>query len=58
MPRAFYAPELRLTRPPQEGEFFDIEKVLETRTVNGKKQYKVKFQGYPNKYNQWVDRIK
>ena len=58
VPRAYYAQELHLTKAPREGEFFDIEKVLDTRLVNGKKQFKVKFKGYPNKYNQWVDRLK
>ena len=32
-----------------------IEKVIKTRKVSGKKQYLVKFQDWPSKFNSWDD---
>jgi len=52
---AFYENEMQLTSKP---EFFEIEKVLKTRVVKGKKEYFVKFLGYDDKYNSWVDNTK
>jgi hypothetical protein len=36
---------------------FVIEKVLQTKTERGKKQYFVKWFGYPDKFNSWVDNV-
>ena len=62
-----------LQNDPVEGRFYEeelqkvdydptreykIEKVLKTRTVGGKKQYFVKWLGWPDKFNSWVSGIK
>jgi hypothetical protein len=38
-------------------EVFRIEKVLRTRQLAGKTEYYVKWLGYPDKFNSWVDDI-
>lgn len=39
-----------------KGKTYKIEKVLKTRTLaNGKEQSYVKWSGYPNKFNEWID---
>lgn len=48
----FYANELQVVK----GSIFKVEKVLQTRTVNGKKQWLVKWLGFPDSHNSWVDR--
>ena len=30
-----------------EGEFYNIEKILDRRKINGKFEYKIKWEGYP-----------
>ena len=47
----FYREELIPTSPP---EFFNID-ILRTKTVRGRKKYYVKWRGYPDKFNSWVD---
>ena len=49
---SFYNQELQKTTVP---EHYEIEKVLETRTVGRKKQYLIKFLGWPAKFNLWID---
>ncbi len=48
----FYEPELQKTNLK---DYAKVEKVLKTKTVNGKKKYYVKFDGYDSKFNDWVD---
>ena len=48
----FYDAELMKTK--QKNEYL-VEKSLKTRKVNGKKQYLVKWLGYPDKFNSWVN---
>ncbi|KAJ8045841.1 General transcription factor II-I repeat domain-containing protein 1 [Holothuria leucospilota] len=36
------------------GEFFPVEKIVKKRTRKGATEYRVKWQGYSSKYNQWV----
>ena len=48
----FYEPELQKTNLK---DYAKIEKVLKTKTVNGKKLYFVKYDGYDNKHNAWVE---
>lgn len=51
---SYYSHEIQKVRPT---EIFKIEKVLRTKIVNGKKKYFVKFRGYPDKFNDWVDNL-
>lgn len=48
----FYEPELvKFVKPD---EIYKIEKILKTRKRKGLTEYFVKWQGYPNKFNQWI----
>lgn len=49
----FYEPELQ--KVEKEDDVYRIEKVLNQRTRRGKKEYYVKWRGYPDKFNSWVD---
>lgn len=50
----FYPEELHLYTPAKD-EAYPIEKVLRKRQHKGITQYFVKFRGYPDKFNSWVD---
>ena len=50
---SFYATELKLTN--QKDNVYLIEKVLDERKYKGKKQYLVKWLGYSDKHNNWLD---
>ena len=54
---SFYDKELQLVDKDLAG-FWKIEKVLKTRKVRGKKQYFVKWEGYPDSENSWIEDIK
>lgn len=47
----FYPQELQRVQPKED---YTIEKILEKRTRKGHVEYKVKFKGYPDKFNQWI----
>lgn len=47
----FYSFELT----PVSTDIFRIEKIIKKRTYRGKKQIYVKWKGFDNKYNSWVD---
>lgn len=47
---SFYEPELQKTTQT----IYRIEKVLNRRTRNGKKEIYVKWKGYNNKFNSWI----
>ena len=49
----FYEPGHQLSI--KEGNVYDVEKVLKTRRRNGKIEYYVKWKGYPDKFNFWID---
>ena len=49
---SFYGEELQVVDKP---ETFTVEAVLRTRRVRGKKQFLVKWDGYPDTFNSWVD---
>ena len=49
----FYEPELQLII--KEDNVYDVEKVLKTRRRNGKIEYYVKWKGYHDKFNSWID---
>ena len=36
-----------------DGEFYNIEKILDRRKVNGKFEYKIKWEGYPMNQSTW-----
>ena len=49
---SFYSQEIQVVDKP---ETFRIEKVLQTRKLRGgKKEYLVKWLGYPKQFNSWV----
>jgi hypothetical protein len=50
---SFYAAELQKV-PDKEDRVYRIEKVLKTRKVRGRKEFYVKWQGYPKEFNSWV----
>ncbi|GFY49331.1 uncharacterized transposon-derived protein F54H12.3 [Trichonephila inaurata madagascariensis] len=47
----FYPQELQKV---SDSGFYPVENVIKTRKRNGKSEYLVKFQGYPEKFNAWV----
>lgn len=49
---SFYEPELQKTKLDN---VFLVEKVIKTRKVRGKKQFLVKWLGFPESKNSWVD---
>ena len=36
-----------------DGDFYNIEKILGRRNINGKLQYKIKWEGYPLSQSTW-----
>jgi len=48
----FYAEELQVVK--KDAAIFEIEKVLRTRTRNGKKEYFVRWLGYGPEHDSWV----
>lgn len=51
----FYKEELQKIT---DSGYYPVEKILKTRKTNGKMEYFVKFQGYPEKFNAWVWDVK
>ena len=49
----FYEPEMTKVVVPND-KLYKIEKVLKQRTRRGRKEQLVKFQGFSNKYNEWI----
>lgn len=49
----FYESELQKVQKDEDALWF-IEKKLKKRKRNGVIQWLVKFEGWPNKYNQWI----
>ena len=47
----FYREELISTTP---SEFYQID-IIRTKTVAGREKYLVKWRGYPDKFNSWID---
>lgn len=57
--KGFYYKE-QLTKSPNpnnQKHFFEIEKVLRKKKINGKEFYFVKYLFYPNKFNQWIPKL-
>ena len=51
----FYEQELQ--KVMKEDDVYEIEQVIKTRKRGGKVEYFVKWKGYPDKFNSWVDAI-
>ncbi len=56
IPGHYYRQQLIRTQAPKPGAFYKIERVVKTRTVQGRKEYLLKFLHYPPKFNRWVPR--
>lgn len=54
VPGFYYQDQLKKTNPPTEERLFEVEKVLQTKKVKGKKFYLCKFLFYPAKFNLWI----
>ena len=53
---SFYNDELQIVVKLDDA-LFDIERILKTRKRAGKVEYLIKWRGYPNKFNSWVDNL-
>ena len=51
----FYKEELQKV---SDSGYYPEERVIKNWKKNGKTEYFVKFQGYPEKFNAWVDNVK
>ena len=51
----FYGKELQKVK--MDDNVFIVEKVVKTRTRNSKREYLVKWLGYPDSFNSWVDEL-
>jgi Integrase core domain/Chromo (CHRromatin Organisation MOdifier) domain len=51
---SFYEPDMMRTQQTPESEFL-VEKVLARRKVKGQEQVLVKWLGYSDKFNRWID---
>jgi len=54
---SFYSQELQKT---DTGDYYEVEKILDTRKVGKKKEYLVKFYGWSDKFSEWLpeDQVK
>ena len=52
----FYEPEIQKVLISDD-DSFDIERIRKTRRRNGKIQYLVSSEGYPRKFDSWVDEV-
>ncbi|UYV82493.1 hypothetical protein LAZ67_21002525 [Cordylochernes scorpioides] len=52
----FYNEEL--VKYDKEDYFYKVEKIIRSRTRNGKKEYFFKWLGYPDSFNSWTSEIK
>lgn len=50
----FYREQLTKSPPPEEKEYFFVEKILGRKTIKGKKYILVKYLYYPNKFNRYI----
>jgi hypothetical protein len=47
--------EFEIQKVTKEDDVYDVEKILKTRKRKGKIQHLVKWKGYPDKFNSWID---
>ena len=53
---SFYTQELQSVNAPRKNKLYKIEKILKTRTLpTGQKQNFIKWQGFPTKFNSWIN---
>lgn len=52
---SFYGEELQLVK---KSKSFKIERIIKSRGKGKNKQYYVKFKGYPDKFNDWVNEVR
>ena len=52
----FYSDELQMVSKPDDS-LFDVERIVRTRKRAGTVEYLVKWRGYPDKFNSWVNKI-
>jgi hypothetical protein len=52
--RAYYEKQLQKVKPPPD-DVYQIEKVIKYRTRKGKREAFVKWLGYDDSFNQWID---
>ncbi len=50
--RYFY--ESELVKFDKQDQEYEVEKILKTRTRNGKKEYKILWRGYPLSMASWI----
>jgi len=50
----FYSDELQIVEKPDDA-LFDVELIVRTRKRAGKIEYLVKWRGYSDKFNSWVE---
>jgi len=53
---SFYPDELQMVSKPDDS-LFDVKRIVRTRKTAGKVEYLVKWRGYPDKFNSWVNKI-
>ncbi len=46
--------EQELVKFDKQDQDFEVEKILKTRIKNGKKEYFIKWKGYPSSMNSWI----
>ena len=49
--------EFELQKVDISSNVFAVEKIIKTRTRRGKKEYLVKWRGYPKEFNSWTDEV-
>ena len=55
VPGTFYRQQLHKTKPPDSGDLFKVERVLQSKKLKGISYSLVKYLGYPNKFNEWIE---
>lgn len=50
---SFYSEEMQFV--DKTDNVYQVERIIKKRVINGKTQYRVKYLGFGNNYNEWVD---
>ena len=54
VPGFFYKEQLVVTEKPKDSDYFFVEKILKTKTINKQKYYFCRFLYYSDKFNLWL----